>query len=323
MAKFLLTDQNVAASVLPKLPELQQLPNCILEPGESVKSARQLLKVWDWLADQGAGKADTLIALGGGTILDLAGFAASTFKRGIQINYFPTTLLAMVDAAHGGKTGINLTAGKNLAGLILQPVPEVHFQIDWLQSLPERELRSGWVELFKHGIVREFGLALWMETCSFKQLPPLDILERGIAIKNDVVSRDPHDHNLRQILNFGHSIGHAVEAASHLTDKPLLHGEAIALGMIAEAYISHHGHRLREPSMSFVVRKLLMEFPDLRPRISFEELKPFLFQDKKNQAESLRMSLMRSLGEADWAVEVSLTLARKSWDFVRSLWPNA
>lgn len=322
MAEFLLTDQNVAKAVLPQVAHLQSLPILILEPGESLKSAAQLIKVWDWLAENKANKSDTLIGFGGGTVLDLAGFAAGTYKRGIQIRYLPTTLLAMVDAAYGGKTAINLSAGKNLAGIILHPSPEVSFQLAWLNTLPERELRSGWVELFKHGVIREFGLALWMETCSFKKPPPEDILQRGIRLKEAIVKQDPYDQHLRQILNFGHSIGHAVEAASHLTQWPLLHGEAIALGMVAEAYLSHHGHRLSEPSMSFVVRKIVMEFPDLKPEWSFEGLLPFLLHDKKNQGEGLRMSLMRALGEADWGIEVPLALAEKSWKFTQSLWSS-
>lgn len=320
MAEFLLTDRNVAQYVLPRIADLQSQPTLILEPGESLKSADQLLHVWNWLASNQAAKTDTLIALGGGTVLDLAGFVAATFKRGMKVQYRPTTLLAMVDAAHGGKTGVNLDAGKNMVGVILHPAPEVEFELSWLSTLPPRELRSGWVELFKHGLIKEFGLALWMEPCSFSTLPPQDILERGIAIKKAIVAQDPFDEHIRQILNFGHSMGHAVEAASHLTDKPLLHGEAIAIGMVAEAYLSHHYHRLSEPSMSFVIRKIMMEFPDLKPDFTFDQLLPFLIQDKKNPAGQLKMSLMRALGEADWGVTIKVEQAEASWKFVRTLW---
>lgn len=320
MAEFLLTDANVAHHVLPKIAAWQSIPTLVLDPGESLKSAETLFQVWNWLSTLNASKTDTLLALGGGTVLDLAGFAGATYKRGIQLHYFPTTLLAMVDAAHGGKTAINLEAGKNLAGLILQPAPPVTYELTWLSTLPERELRSGWVELFKHGLIKEFGLALWMEPCSFRELPPQDLLERGIAIKSAVVAQDPQDKAIRQILNFGHSMGHAVEAASHPTDYPLLHGEAIALGMVAEAYLSHHFHRLSEPSMSFVVRKILMEFPDLQPDFDFFQLLPYLLQDKKNPAEGLKMSLLRALGEADWGVPITLEQAEASWKFVRTLW---
>ena len=215
-------------------------------PGEGSKSVAGVSALWDWMLDNGVERGDVLLAIGGGVTGDLAGFAAATVLRGVTLVQVPTTLLAMVDSSVGGKTGINHRAGKNLIGSFYQP-PVVVIDPDLLASLPPRELASGWAEVIKHAVIQratpggEAGDLLTTMERSRGHLLHLDqpavswLIRRNVAEKAAVVQADERESGLRAILNFGHTVGHAIEAAGY----NYLHGEAVAVGMCAAIRISH------------------------------------------------------------------------------------
>jgi 3-dehydroquinate synthase len=212
----------------------------VLTPdGERAKTLRTFGQVIEQFARAGADRKACVIAFGGGVVGDLAGFAAASYLRGIPVVQIPTTLLAQVDAAIGGKTGVNLSHGKNLAGAFHQP-KLVAIDIDVLATLPEREFRAGLFEVIKCGAIRDAALLAYLEKNANKVLARdpaalLRIISSAVKVKADVVSADEKESDLRRILNFGHTIGHAIEAATNY--RKLLHGEAVGLGMIAAAEI--------------------------------------------------------------------------------------
>lgn len=219
--------------------------------GETSKSVEGVSRLWDWMLSTGADRSDVLVALGGGVTGDLAGFAAATVLRGIGFVQVPTTLLSMVDSSVGGKTGINHEAGKNLIGAFYQP-SRVLVDTDLLATLPDREFRSGWAEVIKHGVIEastpggEGGVLLDIlernaDALLRKESPLLPwVVRRNISLKAAVVEADEREANLRAILNFGHTIGHAIEASGYR----MFHGEAIAVGMIAVLRLAQAAGRI-------------------------------------------------------------------------------
>src|SRR5210317_1448664 len=240
---FVLVDTHTEQYCLERFFE-----NCPLEidvvltmnAGEENKNLSTCEYLSNELSDQGADRNSSLINLGGGVVTDLGGFVACTFKRGIDFYNVPTSLLAMVDASVGGKTGIDFGPLKNQIGIIQEPV-QVIIDSHWLQTLPDVELRSGFSEMLKHGLIAD--KAYWNTLQSLTTLSPNALapyIERSVELKKDVVLEDPTEKHLRKILNYGHTLGHAIESyyLHHPTQKRLLHGEAIAIGMITEAYLS-------------------------------------------------------------------------------------
>ena len=212
-----------------------------LAPGEASKSLASVDSIYARLADAGAHRHDVVIAFGGGVVTDVGGFVASTFNRGMPLVNVPTTLLGQVDAAIGGKTGVNLPQGKNLVGTIYQPAVVV-CDVDLLGSLPQREVSSGLAEVVKYGFIAQHSLLDVVEANSASLLTAdptimLDVVERCVAIKAGVVARDEREKGERAHLNYGHTFGHAFERAAGYGE--LRHGEAVALGMIAAAHLSH------------------------------------------------------------------------------------
>lgn len=243
-------DANVAAAHMPWLEQWRtRFPIPVhshrIHSGEASKSLATYSEVLDWMLEKGIQRGDVVIALGGGVVGDLMGFAAATVLRGVGLVQIPTTLLSMVDSSVGGKTGINHSSGKNLIGAFYQP-PVVLVDPRFLQTVPERELRSGFAEVIKHGVIQastpggEDGFlteVLRLNTEGLLQLrEPLTswVLRQNISLKASVVAEDEREADLRQILNFGHTIGHGIEAAGY----QMLHGEAVAVGMMAAARIA-------------------------------------------------------------------------------------
>ncbi|HEU5434292.1 MAG TPA: 3-dehydroquinate synthase [Thermomicrobiales bacterium] len=216
--------------------------------GEESKSFACVGALYDWMLGHGVERSDVVVALGGGMVGDLAGFAAATTLRGVGLAQVPTSLLAMVDSSVGGKTGVNHRAGKNLIGAFYQP-PVVIIDPAYLQTLPARELTSGWAEIVKHAVIQpstpggeraDLARALERNADRLRGLgepATTYLIRRNVALKAAVVEADEREKGIRAYLNFGHTLGHAIEAASHVTTAPLLHGEAIALGMRAAVRI--------------------------------------------------------------------------------------
>ena len=241
---FILVDENTETNCLPIFLQELETESVIeiieIESGEENKNIETCTGVWNALTELGADRKSLLINLGGGVITDLGGFVASTFKRGISFINIPTTLLSMVDASVGGKTGVDLGVLKNQIGLFSNP-EMVLIDPLYLETVSSRELRSGLAEIIKYGLT--YDINLWHKIQTFKGLDLNELsslIHRSIEIKNEVVTEDPKEAGIRKVLNFGHTLGHAIESYFlESEDKEnLTHGEAIAIGMITEIFIS-------------------------------------------------------------------------------------
>ncbi len=239
---FILVDENTFENCYPKfIPNLETdktIEVIEIESGEINKNLDTCIGVWNAITELGGDRKSLLITLGGGVITDLGGFVASCFKRGIDFVNIPTTLLSMVDASVGGKTGVDLGVLKNQIGLFANP-EMVIVDTDYLTTVTEREIKSGTAEIIKYGLT--YDVKLFNEIKDNKNLNINDLIFRSVEIKNEVVLQDPKEQNLRKILNFGHTLGHAIESFYlESEDKEnLTHGEAIAIGMVCESYMSY------------------------------------------------------------------------------------
>lgn len=322
---LILVDRNTNDHCLPilqaALPELLDYDIIEVDPGEENKNIDYCIGVWKTMLDFGADRKALMINLGGGVVTDMGGFAASTFKRGIDFIQIPTTLLAQVDASVGGKTGIDLDNVKNIIGTFTQP-QAVFISSQFLNTLDQRQMNSGFAEVIKHGLIYDrelFAQVKDVETCLNG---PLDeIVYRSVEIKNKVITEDPTEQGLRKILNFGHTIGHAIEGYSLLHDEtPLLHGEAIGIGMICEAYLSHKLNGLSAESLQEVVKV----FDQLYPRYRFDksiyiDLIALMKNDKKNESNRLGFALLREIGSCQYNIFVEEEAIYASLDYYLSL----
>ena len=297
---FVLTDENTGKHCLPLLRQhIDKLDNFdIIEinAGEESKNIDFCVGVWKMLIDFGADRQSLLINLGGGVISDLGGFAASTFKRGIDFVHVPTTLLSQVDASVGGKTGIDLDNIKNIIGTFTQP-KAVFIEHDFLRTLPARQILSGLAEMLKHGLIAD---ASYWNKLKFSDLenPSAELVHRSVEIKNDVVIEDPHEKGIRKSLNYGHTIGHAIETYSLVHDEnPLTHGEAIAAGMICEAKLSVMKTGLSEAELDEITEVINGLYPKYKiDEKSYPTLYSIMQKDKKNQSGRINSSLLTKIG---------------------------
>lgn len=265
----------------------------ILPPGEENKSFTGLGTLYNAFAGMGLKRDGLVIALGGGVIGDLAGFAAATWMRGIRYVQVPTTLLAQVDSSVGGKTAIDLPSGKNMVGAFHQP-QLVLIDPDTLKTLAPREMRCGLAEAIKYGAIRSIGLFETLEKGSPKSYE--DIINECCSIKAGIVARDELDTGERALLNFGHSFGHAIE--SRYQYQRFNHGEAVALGMLIAAVMGEEIGQTEQGTSDRLVK--LMTLHNLETALPCPpfELLPFLTADKKSEGSSLRMVLLRKIGDA-------------------------
>lgn len=271
--------------------------------GEAHKTRETWLRVTDEILEQRVGRDGLIIALGGGVVGDLAGFVAATYMRGIPVVQVPTTLVAMIDASIGGKTGVDVPAGKNLVGAFLAPAL-IAIDTDLLGTLPARELRSGLAEALKHGIVADAGyfsriaadVAALRDPARATSLPMRQVVTGSVAIKSDVVNSDPLESGRRKILNFGHTLGHAIEAAGNYTMR---HGEAISIGMVLEATL---GERLgvTEAGTTAKIKKALTDAGlPTETTLPAEQLIALTRGDKKVLAGQVEYALPAAIGRFD------------------------
>ena len=318
---FLLVDTHTQEFCLPSFVSqtgLTQLEVLVMEAGEEHKTLQTCENLWNQLSERGADRNSALINLGGGVVTDLGGFVACTFKRGIDFYNLPTTLLAMVDASVGGKTGIDLGALKNQIGIIEEP-KQVLIDAQWLQTLPQEELRSGFAEMLKHGLISNKDY--WEQ---LKSLPKLEaatlaeFIKPSVAIKKQVVLEDPREKHLRKILNFGHTLGHAIESyyLTHPQKNRLLHGEAIAIGMVMEAYLGVSCCSFSNVAAEEIKKTFAQFYPsveiDAQDREGILEL---LRHDKKNKAGRVNFVLLKSIGVPEIDVEVPQELFTQAFEF--------
>ncbi len=267
------------------------------------------MDVWEALSDLDADRKSLVINLGGGVVTDLGGFVASTFKRGVDFINVPTTLLSMVDASVGGKTGVDLGPLKNQIGVINQP-KMVLVVTSFLKTLEERQLHSGYAEMLKHGLIQDS--TYWEILKSVSTFDGIDsLVQTSVGIKNKVVIEDPTEKGLRKILNFGHTLGHAIESyfLESEVHETLLHGEAIAIGMILEGYLSHKLSGLPENEMNDIKSTFLSRYE----KVSFTEedihnILSLLKFDKKNSHGKINFVLLEQIGKPVIDVQIPANL---------------
>lgn len=301
---YLLTDSNTHAFCATLfLSQIQtELPIEIieLEAGEEMKNIESCAELWSTLNDLGADRKSLIINLGGGVITDLGGFVAATYKRGISFVHVPTTLLGMVDAAVGGKNGVDLGNLKNQIGVIVPP-DLLLIDTRFLNTLPPRQMRSGLAEMLKHGLIFDENYWNAFQNLSGTDSEELDqLIWDSISIKNQVVLQDPTENGIRKILNFGHTLGHAIESY-FLNDEetPLLHGEAIAIGMILEAHLSWQQQLLSWETYQEIKTRILDIFDRVEISVNAQlDIIGLLQYDKKNEHGKVLFVLLERIGQA-------------------------
>ena len=272
-----------------------------IEPGERSKALATAGKLYDWLASEHAERGHSIVALGGGVVGDLAGFVAATYLRGLPLLHVPTTVLAMVDSSIGGKTGVNLPGAKNLVGAFYQP-RLVLADIATLTTLPRREYTSGWAEVIKHAVALDETLFAYLSRhqqaiCAVEPEPVVAAIGRSAVIKAAIVSQDEREGGQRMILNYGHTIGHGVEAATRF--RRYLHGEAVAIGMHAAALLSHRMGLL--PLDAVEAQRQMLEAYGLPTRakgVDLQKVRAAMLLDKKVKSARLRWVLPTDIGSA-------------------------
>jgi 3-dehydroquinate synthase len=314
---FIIVDSNTNEFCLPKLLPLLETDLTVeiieFEAGEINKNIETCIEIWKVLTELGADRKTLIINIGGGVVTDLGGFVASTFKRGVDFIHIPTTLLSMVDASVGGKNGVDLGNLKNQIGVINTP-KMVLVDTTYLETVPQNEMRSGLAEMLKHGLI--FDKAYWesfldIKAIDFSQLDAL--IYRSVEIKNTIVMQDPTEKNIRKALNFGHTLGHAIESyfLENENKTTLLHGEAIAVGMILESYISLHKNLITneeynqiKTTLNSIYDAIVFEENDIDPILEL------LIHDKKNEYGMIQFALIEGIGKIkiNQAVENELIL---------------
>ncbi|WP_041599988.1 3-dehydroquinate synthase [Hahella chejuensis] len=303
---MIVTNETIAPLYLAQLEaslEGFQVDKTILEDGEQFKNLDSLNNIFDHLLTQKHNRTTTLIALGGGVIGDMTGFAAACYQRGVDFIQVPTTLLSQVDSSVGGKTGVNHPQGKNMIGAFYQPRAVV-IDTDTLKTLPAAEVSAGLAEVIKYGLIYDQAFFSWLEENIdlIKELDAAAIthaIKRSCEIKAEVVAADETEQGLRAILNLGHTFGHAIEAYTHY--KEWLHGEAVAVGMLMAADLSRRMGRLNEQDCERITKLISRADLPVRPPVSMTkgDFIRYMAIDKKVLDGQLRLVLLESLGRAD------------------------
>lgn len=300
---FILTDQTTHDMCLPKLQNflcLKGAQSIVIKAGDTNKTLDSLAEVWTALSQGGATRHSLMINLAGGMVTDLGGFAASTFKRGIDFINIPTTLLAMVDASVGGKTGINFGGLKNEIG-VFSDSKFVIINTQFLDTLDHDNICSGYAEMLKHGLISDNKH--WAELVGFNLAQPdLAQLQRMVAesikVKERIVTEDPHEHGIRKALNLGHTVGHALESFAMKHGRPVLHGYAVAYGMVCELYLSARKTGFPTDKMHQTVRFILDHYGSLPYTCDdYPELLELMRHDKKNTSGIINFTLLGGIGD--------------------------
>jgi len=300
---FILTDELTKKYCLPRLMKEDAFRgsyNITIPNGDEHKTLESAVKIWTYLTENGATRSSILINLGGGMITDIGGFVASTFKRGMEYINVSTTLLGAIDAATGGKTGINFRGLKNEIGTFA-PAKAVLIDIDFFRTLDDKNLRSGYAEMVKHALIdsRESWNEIMqfdLENFDFEKLKPL--LQKNIEIKERIVEQDPKERGIRKALNLGHTFGHAFETLSYRIDEPVLHGYAVIWGLLCELYLSHINIGFPKEDIR-KLRTLIREYYgsfyfDCK---HYETLYELMTHDKKNESADINFTLLSNIGE--------------------------
>ena len=315
----ILVDENTHSNCLKKIEGDINFDYDIfkIDSGEEEKNLVTCSKVWNFLTENLYDRKSLIINLGGGVICDMGGFVASTFKRGVDFVNIPTTLLAQVDASVGGKLGIDFNTYKNQIGIFKIP-NLIIVDTKFLSSLSERELRSGYAEVIKHCLINDATKFKEITKINWKDNNWEEIVRHSILIKSEVVENDLTEEGLRKILNFGHTIGHAIETTYLEKKNKFFHGEAIAIGMICESYISFHKKILSENELNTISGYILSVFKSNKIEYHEEILKNAK-HDKKNFNKKIMISLLEEVGKCNFDFEVSEDEIKKSIEYYNKL----
>lgn len=308
---LILVDENTHQYCLPTL--LGNLETDIpfevieIEAGEELKTIDTAVQLWEILSEFGADRKSLFINLGGGVITDLGGFVASTYKRGIKFIHIPTSLLGMCDASIGGKTGIDHQFLKNIVGTFAQP-EQIFLYPQFLKTLPFEQIRSGFAEMLKHGLISDEKH--WKDLISINELNAENIfpfIERSMQIKQTIVEQDFKEQNIRKTLNFGHTIGHAVESLFLAEGKIIPHGECVALGMICETQLANLEGFISKEISEQIISKIDSFFQRLDIHLfSNEQILAFMMNDKKNENGKINFSLIKNIGVCEYDVKCNI-----------------
>lgn len=321
---FILVDENTHEYCLPIL--LGNMETDLgfeileIEAGEEMKNIQTANQLWEILTEMQADRKALVINLGGGVITDMGGFVASTYKRGIQFINIPTTLLSMCDASIGGKTGIDLMHYKNMVGTFAFP-EQIFIFPKFLETLPFKELRSGFAEMLKHGLIADKNH--WDQLIQIRKLEVETVIphiQTSMNIKQNVVDQDFHEQNIRKTLNFGHTIGHAVESLCLQQENPILHGEAVAMGMIAEAHLAYLENLIAEEDSKIIIENIQRYYPYLDiSDFKDEDITALLLNDKKNTDSKINFSLLSGIGSCLYDHQCSQENILEAISFYRKL----
>lgn len=315
---FVLTDTNTCELCLPVLDEVLRAANAhniTIQAGDTHKDIAQVASIWEVLSNHGASRNSLLINMGGGMVTDLGGFAGATFKRGLHTLNIPTTLMASVDAAVGGKTGINFNGLKNEIGAFYPP-DSVFIDCTFLSTLDRANLLSGYAEMIKHGLIsteENLNKVLLFDLDRLNEL-----VHTSVMIKERIVAEDPKEQGIRKALNFGHTIGHALESLSFDRNRPILHGHAVAAGMISELFLS-----FKHCAMPIeIVRHVTHFIKDQYPPFVFscddyDTLYEYMTHDKKNEGGYIYFTLLGGIGDIRINQIINKELVLESLDFYR------
>jgi len=311
---FVLVDENTKQHCLPIILESFPVKHqaIIINQGERNKTLDTCQTIWQSLTNTNADRHALLINLGGGVICDMGGFCARIYKRGIKFWNIPTTLLSQVDASVGGKLGVDFGVYKNHLGLFSEP-DKVIVDSVFLASLPQDEIISGYAEIIKHALISDRKMFNELIDQNIENINWTSWVPRSVAIKKSIVDHDPFEKGLRKVLNFGHTIGHAIESHYLGTGVALKHGEAIAIGMLTETNISVEKNLLPKEEGELIITFLLDTFPKIRIDDSaIDRITKITLQDKKNKNGSIKAVLLSTIGKAVFDVEISENEIKKS-----------
>ncbi|MDR1980228.1 MAG: 3-dehydroquinate synthase [Tannerellaceae bacterium] len=321
---FILTDTNTKEKCYPLLkdiPCIQQGEVISIEAGDTGKDITQLSAIWRVLSDKGASRHSLLVNLGGGMVTDMGGFAGATFKRGIPTINIPTTLMASVDAAVGGKTGINFNGLKNEIGAFYPPAC-VLIDCTFLRTLDRDNLLSGYAEMLKHALLsspEEYASVISFDLGGQVDYACLNrMVAQSVAIKERIVEEDPKELGIRKALNLGHTIGHAIESLSFKRDHPLLHGHAVAAGIVCELYLSYKQCGFPSDRLTQVAYYIKEQYPPFFFDCSeYDSLYELMTHDKKNESGIINFTLLSDIGKVRINQSVEKALILESLDFYR------
>jgi len=322
---YVVVDENTRELCLPQLqqyPEFSKFPVLEIHCGEDHKSLDSVVKVWNFLEENGADRKSLLINLGGGMLSDLCGFAASCFKRGLHFVNIPTTLLSQVDASVGGKTGVNFNGLKNEIGVFNQP-QTVIIASRFLKTLDKANILSGYAEMLKHGLIH--SKLHWNELLNF-DLNNIDfetlneMIGRSVAVKEYFVVKDPTEKNIRKALNLGHTVGHAFESLALHQNRPIQHGYAVAYGLVVELFLSSKKVGFPMSETERISKWIIENYGEFNILESdFAELYMKMTKDKKNEAGRINFTLIPEIGKVEINIDCEKELIMEGLEFFRGL----